>query len=131
MQKIAYLSGDDTVQLMEKDDAENYRENCYQQLLESTRNEGIVANDEDSEDYESDIALQSGYDADGECQVHDFASIMKQYEAAKKRDGYLEKSDVCKVLSDSERYGYGASCTTVFEQDGKYYVHCSMYNSCD
>ena len=55
----------------------------------------------------------------------------KQYEAAKKRNGYLEKSDVCKVLSDSERYGYGASCTTVFEQDGKYYVHCSMYNSCD
>lgn len=82
MQKIVYLSGDDTVQLMEKDDAENYRENCYQQLLESTKNEGIVANDEDSEDYESDIALQSGYDADGECQVHDFASIMKQYEAA-------------------------------------------------
>lgn len=55
----------------------------------------------------------------------------KQYEAAKANGGRLTKSDVNKVLTDSERWGYGASATVTFEQDGKFYVHCSRANSCD
>lgn len=55
----------------------------------------------------------------------------KQYEAAQKNGGRLTRSDENKVLTDSERWGYGASATTVFEQDGKFYVHCSRANSCD
>jgi hypothetical protein len=55
----------------------------------------------------------------------------KQYEAAQANGGRLTKSDVDKVLTDSERWGYGASATGTFEQDGKYYVHCSRANSCD
>ena len=55
----------------------------------------------------------------------------KQYEAAQKNGGRLTRSDENKVLTDSERLGYGASATGTFEQDGKYYVHCSRANSCD
>jgi hypothetical protein len=55
----------------------------------------------------------------------------KQYEAAQKNGGRLTRSDENKVLTDSERLGYGASATSVYEQSGKYYVHCSRYNSCD
>lgn len=55
----------------------------------------------------------------------------KQYEAAQANGGRLTKSDVDKVLTDSERWGYGASATGTFEQDGKFYVHCSRANSCD
>ena len=55
----------------------------------------------------------------------------KQYEAAQKNGGRLTKSDVDKVLTDSERWGYGAYATSVYEQSGKYYVHCSRANSCD
>lgn len=55
----------------------------------------------------------------------------KQYEAAQANGGRLTRSDENKVLTDSERWGYGASATTVFEQDGKFYVHCSRANSCD
>lgn len=55
----------------------------------------------------------------------------KQYEAAQANGGRLTKSDVDKVLTDSERLGYGASATGTFEQDGKFYVHCSRANSCD
>lgn len=55
----------------------------------------------------------------------------KQYEAAQKNGGRLTRSDENKVLTDSERWGYGASATGTFEQDGKFYVHCSRANSCD
>lgn len=55
----------------------------------------------------------------------------KQYEAAQKNGGRLTRSDENKVLTDSERLGYGASATSVYEQSGKYYVHCSRANSCD
>ena len=55
----------------------------------------------------------------------------KQYEAAQANGGRLTKSDANKVLTDAERYGYGASTSRVFEQDGRYYVHCSRSNSCD
>lgn len=55
----------------------------------------------------------------------------KQYEAAQKNGGRLTRSDENKVLTDSERWGYGASATSVYEQSGKYYVHCSRANSCD
>lgn len=55
----------------------------------------------------------------------------EQYEAAQKNGGRLTKSDANNVLTDAERYGYGASTSRVFEQDGRYYVHCSKSNSCD
>lgn len=55
----------------------------------------------------------------------------KQYEAAQANGGRLTISDESKVLTDSERWGYGASATVTFEQDGKFYVHCSRANSCD
>lgn len=55
----------------------------------------------------------------------------KQYEAAQANGGRLTISDENKVLTDSERCGYGASATSVYEQSGKYYVHCSRANSCD
>ena len=54
-----------------------------------------------------------------------------QYEAAQANGGRLTRSDENKVLTDSERWGYGASATSVYEQSGKYYVHCSRANSCD
>lgn len=55
----------------------------------------------------------------------------KQYESAQANGGRLTRSDENKVLTDSERWGYGGSCSTVFELDGRYYVHCYRYNSCD
>lgn len=55
----------------------------------------------------------------------------KQYEAAQANGGRLTRSDENNVLTDSERWGYGASATSVYEQSGKYYVHCSRANSCD
>lgn len=55
----------------------------------------------------------------------------EQYERAMTNNGRLFQEDAQAVLTDSERWGYGASATTVFEQDGKFYVHCSMWNNCD
>lgn len=55
----------------------------------------------------------------------------EQYEAAQVNGGRLTKSDVNKVLTDSERWGYGASASSVYELDGHYYVRCSRYNNCD
>ena len=55
----------------------------------------------------------------------------KQYESAQANGGRLTRSDENTVLTDSERWGYGASATSVYEQSGKYYVHCSRANSCD
>ena len=55
----------------------------------------------------------------------------KQYESAQANGGRLTRSDENTVLTDSERWGYGASATSTFEQDGKFYVHCSRANSCD
>lgn len=55
----------------------------------------------------------------------------EQYERAMTNNGRLFQEDAQAVLTDSERLGYGASATTVFEQDGKFYVHCSMWNNCD
>lgn len=55
----------------------------------------------------------------------------EQYERAVSNGGWLTRADDKTALTDSERFGYGASATTVFEQDGKFYVHCSRYNNCD
>lgn len=54
-----------------------------------------------------------------------------QYERARGNRDYLTKEDACRVLTDAEKYGYGAATNKVFEQGGKYYVHCYRYNSCD
>ncbi len=51
--------------------------------------------------------------------------------AVQKHHGYLTREEQNAILTDSERFGYGASCGRVFEQDGKFYVHVSMSNSCD
>lgn len=53
------------------------------------------------------------------------------YERAIENNGYLTDNDEKIVLTDAERYGYGGSTRKVFEQEGKYYVHCHMYNHCD
>ena len=55
----------------------------------------------------------------------------EQYARAVNNRGYLTKDDTNAVLTDAERYGYGASAGTVYEQGGKYFVSCHRYNSCD
>lgn len=55
----------------------------------------------------------------------------KQYEIAMNNRGRMPESEEKRILSESERWGYGGSCSTVFEQGGRYYVHCHRYNSCD
>ena len=54
-----------------------------------------------------------------------------QYERAQANNGYLTKEDAEKVLTESERFGYGASASSVYEFDGHYYVRCSRWNNCD
>ena len=54
-----------------------------------------------------------------------------QYERAQANNGYLTKEDAEKVLTDSERLGYGASASSAYELDGHYYVRCSRWNNCD
>lgn len=55
----------------------------------------------------------------------------EQYERAQANNGYLTKDDAEKVLTVSERLGYGASAGSVYELDGHYYVRCSRWNNCD
>lgn len=55
----------------------------------------------------------------------------KQYNIAKDNGGRMPREEENRILSDSERWGYGASCSSVYEQNGKYYVRCHRYNSCD
>ena len=54
-----------------------------------------------------------------------------QYERAQANNGYLTKEDAEKVLTEAERLGYGASASSVYELDGRYYARCSRYNNCD
>lgn len=54
-----------------------------------------------------------------------------QYERAQANNGILTKEDAEKVLTESERIGYGASAGSVYEFDGHYYVRCSRWNNCD
>jgi hypothetical protein len=54
-----------------------------------------------------------------------------QYERAQANGGYLTKEDAERILTDSERLGYGASASSVYELDGHYYVRCSRWNNCD
>ena len=54
-----------------------------------------------------------------------------QYERAQANNGYLTEEDADKVLTASERLGYGASASSVYELDGHYYVRCSRWNNCD
>ena len=55
----------------------------------------------------------------------------EQYERAQDNRGYLTDEDKKTVLTESERYGYGASAGSVYETGGKYYVRCHRYNNCD
>ena len=55
----------------------------------------------------------------------------EQYERAMTNNGRLTKEDEETVLTVSERLGYGASARHVYQADGKYFVQCSRYNSCD
>ena len=55
----------------------------------------------------------------------------EQYERAQANNGYLTEEDADKVLTASERLGYGASASSVYELDGHYYVRCSRWNNCD
>lgn len=55
----------------------------------------------------------------------------EQYDRAVNNRGYLIKDDTNAVLTDAERYGYGASAGIVYEHGGKYFVSCHRYNSCD
>ena len=56
---------------------------------------------------------------------------VEQYERAMTNNGRLTKEDEETVLTVSERLGYGASARHVYQADGKYFVQCSRYNSCD
>ena len=55
----------------------------------------------------------------------------EQYGRAQENNGYITEEDADKVLTDSERLGYGASAGSVYELDGHYYVRCSRWNNCD
>ena len=35
------------------------------------------------------------------------------------------------LFSESAIMGYGATIGSAYEKDGKYYIRCSMSNSCD
>lgn len=54
-----------------------------------------------------------------------------QYERAKENGDKLTEADENKVLTEAERYGYGASASNVYELDGHYFVRCHRYNTCD
>lgn len=55
----------------------------------------------------------------------------EMYERALNSNGYLTKEDEEKVLSESERWGYGAYANKVRIENGKYLVSCYIYNYCD
>lgn len=55
----------------------------------------------------------------------------EQYKSALNNYNRVSAEDERAILTSTERLGYGASCSTVFEQDGKYYVHCHRWNNCD
>lgn len=55
----------------------------------------------------------------------------EQYDRAVKNSGYVVKDDRQDILTEAERIGYGADCSSVFEQDGEFFARCSMYDSCD
>lgn len=55
----------------------------------------------------------------------------EQYNRAVQNNGYVVRDDKKKILTDAERLGYGADCSSVYEQDGEFFVRCSMYDSCD
>lgn len=74
--KLVYLSGDDTVRVLDEERAEQWQDEMFNSALDYTRAEGNVANDEDSEDYDSDIALKAGQEADGECKIFDLGDIL-------------------------------------------------------
>lgn len=54
----------------------------------------------------------------------------EQYDRAMKNNGFLTKSDENDLLTPADS-AYGVMCQTVFEQDGKYFVNCTGYDSCD
>lgn len=88
--KLVFMSGDNTVKVFNSDeDANAFCNSMYENALQSARNEGIVTNDEDSEYYESDIALYAGQNANGECEVYDLESVINQLKAT----DYEEYSD--------------------------------------
>jgi len=95
--KLVYLTGDETVRVMESDDAEQYQQSLFQSALDDAREEGIVSSDEDSEDYDSDIALKAGQDADGECKIFDLGSIVTEIN----RHGTEECSDFIEELREA------------------------------
>lgn len=55
----------------------------------------------------------------------------EQYERAKVNNGFITEYDKLAVLTDAERLGYGATASSVYEKDGKYYVCCHRWNHCD
>lgn len=55
----------------------------------------------------------------------------ERYKRAQENNGYITKEDAEKILTDSERLGYGASASSVYELNGHYYVRCSRWNNCD
>lgn len=57
--------------------------------------------------------------------------LTAQYERAQANGGYLTREDADKILTESERLGYGASTGSVYELDGHYYCRCHRYNNCD
>ena len=50
----------------------------------------------------------------------------EQWEMYKRKE--LTKYD---LFSESAIMGYGATIGSAYEKDGKYYIRCSMSNSCD
>ena len=53
-----------------------------------------------------------------------------QYERSQKNNGFLTRSDENSVLTLADS-AYGVTCGRTFERDGKYFVSCTGYDSCD
>ena len=55
----------------------------------------------------------------------------EQYERAVQNKGYISEVDKADVFTESEIWGYGVYGNKVVEDDGKYYVHYSIGDTCD
>lgn len=55
----------------------------------------------------------------------------EQYLRGLQNRGNLTDADARNVLTEAERFGYGATAGRVKEKDGKFYCSVFMYDSCD
>jgi hypothetical protein len=107
--KIVYLSGDETVRLMNDSDASEYRESLYEKSITDAKESGELSCSEDSDNYEAEAAFKAGQDADGECKIFDY-------------------DDIVGKLADTNEEEYENFCEELGESDGEA-LDISSYDS--